>query len=325
MGKLGRFAAIFIPMALTIASLICLSIVCVGQSNKDMDLANDLYFFKAITKDVDLNPNEKAGEKVNEANDKLKNLPNSPQFNEDLLKALQGSAKSNKLTDFYKVGIRGYCEGKIDGDKEIVEKCSDQVNYFWFNPIEVWGLEGTSAQNMFSDEFKKGLDSYKKVAKWMVTCYGLALAATALEILIGITALFSRWGSLATTIVSCISSGLAFSAALTITLLYSSLVGIFETVLKPYNIDSEMGKQMLSVLWLGVAFSLGSGIFWLFSTCCCSGKSDKKKVKVEKTPYTYERVASPYLGASANNSHQMHPVAPHGGHGAKFEPYRNGH
>lgn len=46
MGKLGRFAAIFIPMGLTIASLVCLALVAVGQNYKDMDLSNDLYFFK---------------------------------------------------------------------------------------------------------------------------------------------------------------------------------------------------------------------------------------------------------------------------------------
>lgn len=124
------------------------------------------------------------------------------QFNNDLFKALQGSASSDKLADFYKVGIRGHCEGKIENGKEVVTHCSEGKNYYWFNPIEVWNLNGTSAQNLFPDEMKSGLETYQKVAKWMVTCYGLALALTALEILIGITALFSRWGSLATTIIS---------------------------------------------------------------------------------------------------------------------------
>jgi len=311
MGKIGRFAAIFIPMGLTIASLICLIVVCVGQSNKSMDLSNDLFFFKAITKDFKSDPDFK-----------VENLPKNVQFNNELFKALQGSAKSNKLADYYKVGIRGHCEGKIENNKEVVTSCSKPANYYWFNPIEVWQLDETAAQKLFPDEMKNALESYRKVSKWMVTAFGLALAATALEILIGITALFSRWGSLATTVISCFSSGFTFAAALTITLLYTSLVGVFETVLKPYNIKASMGSKMLGVLWLAVAFSLGSGFFWLFSVCCCSGKSDKKKVSVEKTPYTYERVASPYMGASGN-PHQAHPTPAHGGSGAKFEPYRH--
>lgn len=58
---------------------------------------------------------------------------------------------------------------------------------------------------------------------------------------------------------------------------------------------------MMRTTWLAVAFSLGAGFFWLLSVCCCRerspyGKKDSKRVKVEKTPYTYERVGSPYLG-----------------------------
>ena len=115
--------------------------------------------------------------------------------------------------------------------------------------------------------------------------------------------------------------------------MYASLVAVFESVLKPYNIKASMGKNMLATLWLGVAFALASGFFWLISTCCCSGRSDKKKIVVEKTPYTYERVASPYMGASGN-AHQMHDLpahahhggapAGHGTSGSAFEPFRHG-
>ena len=46
MGKLGRFACIFTPMALTLASLVCLGLVFSGQLNKDSSLQDGLYFFK---------------------------------------------------------------------------------------------------------------------------------------------------------------------------------------------------------------------------------------------------------------------------------------
>ena len=55
MGKLGRFACIFVPMALTIASLICLILVFSGQTNKDMALQRDLYFFK-VSDSADTRP-----------------------------------------------------------------------------------------------------------------------------------------------------------------------------------------------------------------------------------------------------------------------------
>jgi hypothetical protein len=112
-----------------------------------------------------------------------------------------------------------------------------------------------------------------------------------------------------------------FAAAVTSTALYGALAGTFNSVLKPYEIKAYVGKNMLTVVWLAVAFSLASGFFWLISSCCCSGKNGQKKVVVEKTPYTYERVASPYLGAQ--QGHQ----APAGSHqqygGSAYEPFRH--
>jgi len=84
---------------------------------------------------------------------------------------------------------------------------------------------------------------------------------------------------------------------------------------------------MLAVVWLLVAFSIASGFFWMISTCCCSGKSPHKKVVVEKTPYTYERVASPYMGArdappAVHAGPGMHSSG-HGTSGSAYEPYRH--
>jgi hypothetical protein len=84
-----------------------------------------------------------------------------------------------------------------------------------------------------------------------------------------------------------------------------------------------MGRQMLSVVWLAVAFGLASGLFWLLSVCCCSGKSAHKKVSVEKTPYTYERVASPAF--PAQGQHTGYVGAGHGQSGTAYEPFRGSH
>ena len=46
MGKAGRFACIFVPMALTLASLICIILVGLGGTNKSSSTLSNLYFFK---------------------------------------------------------------------------------------------------------------------------------------------------------------------------------------------------------------------------------------------------------------------------------------
>jgi len=311
MGKAGRFACIFTPMVLTIASLISLCLVFSGQLNKGNSLQNDLYFFEADTKNFTENPNI---------------LPNE-NIDSKLLNALKNSASAKDLKDFYKIGLWNYCEGDTDNKGvDTVTYCSPRQTAFWFNPIEVWDLSNTTVQTLFPKELKDGLSAYEKVAKWMFAAYTLAFWITLAEIVLGIFAIFSRWGSFVTTIASTASSIFIIAAAITSTALYGALAGSFDTSLKEYGIKGSVGTKMLAVVWLAVAFSLGAGLFWLFSTCCCSGKSNKsKKMVVEKTPYTYERVASPYLGARDGHEDTLplNPM-PHGGpsQNSAYEPFR---
>ncbi|KAF1939118.1 integral membrane protein-like protein [Clathrospora elynae] len=325
MGKVGRFACILTPMLLTLASLICFVIVMLGQtpwkgnSAPSTALGRELYFFKADTSNITLDPQTI-----------LDKLPDNIQPNNDFLTAIQNSASSKQLKDFYQVGLFSYCEGDKDNatGKETITYCSARKFQFHFDPTEVWGLKNTSVQAILGEKFETGMNAYAKVAGWMNWAFVIVLVLTGVEFVVGFFAVFSRWGSLVTTVVSTAQTIFALAAAITATALYATITGIFESVLRPYNIDASMGKQMLSTLWLAVAFSIASGFFWLASVCCCSGRSPHKKVVVEKTPYTYERVASPAFGGQQGHQMQSSSQWPKSGHGQEqsgtaYEPFRS--
>lgn len=61
-------------------------------------------------------------------------------------------------------------------------------------------------------------------------------------------------------------------AAVVATVTYVALTGVFESVLRLYNIEATLGRDLFCVLWVAVAFSVASGFFWLPSVCFCSGK-----------------------------------------------------
>ncbi|KAL6703785.1 hypothetical protein ACN47E_009084 [Coniothyrium glycines] len=324
MGKVGRFACILTPMLLTLASLICFVIVMLGQTPfkgnnaPSTQLGRDLYFFKADTSNITLDPNTI-----------LDNLPSDFVPNNDFVNAIQGAANSKQLKAFYQVGLWSYCEGDKDattGD-ETITSCSARKFQFYFNPVEVWGLQNTSVQEILGDNFDTGMNAYQKAAGWMNWAFVITLVLTAVEFVVGFFAIFSRWGSMVTTVISTAQTIFAIAAAATATAIYGTLTGVFESVLKPYNIDASMGRQMLSALWLGVAFSVASGFFWLVSVCCCSGKSAHKKVVVEKTPYTYERVASPAFGQQGHQLQHADQFKAHGQGqaGTAYEPFRQQH
>ncbi|KAJ4286464.1 hypothetical protein N0V90_013164 [Kalmusia sp. IMI 367209] len=301
-------------MALTIASLLCLAIVLSGQAYQKNSLSRELYFFKADT----------SGFK-NDPDNVIDHLPEGVTRDSELVNAIKGAASAGTMKDIYQVGLWNYCEATLKDGKETDWHCTDRQNYFWFNPFDIWKLKNTSIQTAFPDDFQNGIETYHKVSKWMFVSYMIALVLTIAEVLVGISAIFSRWGSLITTIVSTAQTVFIIAAASTSTALYGTLTGVFHSVLAPYNINASMSTKMLSILWVGVAFSIASGFFWLISVCCCSGKSGHKKVVVEKTPYTYERVASPYHGASGN-AHQLHDMGhAHGQTGHQYEPFRAQH
>ncbi|KAK8195338.1 SUR7/PalI family-domain-containing protein [Phyllosticta capitalensis] len=286
MGKIGRAACIFTPMALAVAALVCLVLIFLSGTKSSSTLT-DLYFFKADTSEFRSNSSS------------ISSVVSGTDVDDKLLAALQTTVDSD-LKDIYTVGLMNYC----DGDKNStggykVTYCSERKAAFWFNPVDVWGLNNTAAEDLIPDSLQKGLNIYKKVAKWMYAAYAVALACTVLEIVVGIFAIFSRWGSFFTTFISTAATLFTVAASVTSTALYATLAGVFDSALKDYDIKASLGSKMLAVTWLAAAFSIGAGLFWFCSMCCCSGRSNSDKMRgrgpvVEKTPYTYERVNSPF-------------------------------
>ena len=131
------------------------------------------------------------------------NLINGTNLDNDLLDKGVNMLKADlNLKDFYTVSLWNYCEGTGNN----VEFCSKRVAQFWFNPVEVWGLNNTGVENAFPKELQTGLNTYRTVSKWMFTAYIIAFVATLVEFVVGFAAIFSRWGSLVTTVVSVVST-----------------------------------------------------------------------------------------------------------------------
>jgi hypothetical protein len=137
----------------------------------------------------------------------LDHLPKNVNIDNELLQALQGGAKAGNLKDFYQVGLWSYCSGDKDNKTgtETITFCSKSKTNFWFDPFSVWELKDTSLQKIGGEDLQKGLNTYKKVSGWMIWAFAIALILSVAEFIVGFFAIFSRWGSLVTTIVSTVS------------------------------------------------------------------------------------------------------------------------
>jgi len=311
-------------MVLSIGSLICLLVSMSGGLNKNSSTQRSLYYFRTDTSKF-------------KSNSTLLGTP----VTGSLLSGLIGQATTNKLYDFYDVYFWNYCAGSLSGNgTETVQYCSPRKNNFVFNPIEVWGLNGTTIQKEIPGGVTKAINAYEKGAHWMWTLYVLAFWITVGTIVVGIFAICSRVGSFVTTIVSSVATVLTFVAALIATILFSALVGGLDTSLKEYNVKSSVGTKVLAVDWLAVAFSIGASAFWLISICCCSGRSNNKDRHSKDVapsqgfiPFGQSRGYQPLgdeglqhpnpYGGSGHEMQDFGAAGPYKGRETAYEPFRH--
>lgn len=245
------------------------------------------------------------------------------------LSSLLSQAKNElNLKDFYDVGLFGYCDGNVTNNEFDTTYCSKAKAAFWFDPVDVWGLNGTGVEDILPTDLQKDLKTYKAVAKWMFVAYIVAFASTIVELLVGLTAICGRLGSCITTLVSSVSLLFIVAASVTSTVLYAVVKEAFNKNLKDYGIKGTMGKNIYVTTWLAVAFSLAASLFWMLSSCCCSGKSlhdRNRRVTVEKAPYTYEPVGDAFAHGANHQQQQPigHNVPMHNMRNTAYEPYRH--
>lgn len=227
--------------------------------------------------------------------------------------ALAQALAKNEIRDFYDIGLWGYCAGnKTSSGEYKVDYCSKPKAEFAFDPVTVWGLNSSSSgasnvEDVLPSNLHKALDTYKTVSKWMFIAYMVAFGATAIELIFGLFAICSRLGSFVTSIISGVAFIFTLAASVTATAMFAVFTGTFDTALKQYHIHGSMGKNIYVATWIATAFALCGTMFWLFSSCCCAARSPyhgdrgsmRGRVMAEKTPYTYERVSSPYVGSNA--------------------------
>lgn len=178
------------------------------------------------------------------------------------------------LSDYYTIYLRGYCQWN---GNDMYANCSSPNFMFDFNITDIWGLDlnttGVDIESLLSTGLKDSLDAYNKASKAMSVMYIAALAALALTVLVGISAIFSRWGSFCTMFFAT-AAALFFLAGTGIALaIFGTLkVALDKDVGNAYGIETTLGKRVIVVSCIGTALAIIGAVFWLFSVCCCSGR-----------------------------------------------------
>ncbi|GFF57796.1 hypothetical protein IFM51744_09335 [Aspergillus udagawae] len=107
------------------------------------------------------------------------------------------------IPEFYTIGLWGYCKGSSNGTGSIVTNCTTPSSSFWFNFTEVMGLESLETSlvgKIFPSQYEGVMKVYRTASKGIIAFYIMAVIASVLTTVLGLTATLSRWGSSFTSI-----------------------------------------------------------------------------------------------------------------------------
>lgn len=319
MGKLARFACILTPMLCTLASLICTILVIVGGTNKSNAWISDIYFLRLDARNIKFKST-------------WANIPSTGTSVDSKITNIESTGLSNQtandlgLANFYSAHLWNHCSGTISSDNNTwtVTDCDKPTASFSFNIFTIFNDDAKEAgksqinETSLPEAVTKVNQAIKVVSNVIVALFVCAVIANGVTFFVGWFGLLSRWGSCVTTIFADLAFFFLLSACSVATALYATLKEGFNRALNDFGASATLNNRTLSIMWVGVIFAFAASLFWMFSTCCCSGRSKKimNNKKHENPPYTYEKVAAPYA-----------PTTTVGGSGPQqgvgYEPYRH--
>ncbi|KAL3418552.1 SUR7 protein [Phlyctema vagabunda] len=288
----GRFLCVALPFGLTFASLVCILIAMLaGITNKNLDMfelktANLSISVSSLENLIDLTRREA------HFSDTLTSALNSAVSD-----ATGGDSNANitasdlGLADEYKVSLWNYC-----AETGSNRNCTS-AKFDWaakaLNTTDLDNLASATGTSVtLPKEVKTALKTFSKVSKWTQVVYIIAVIATAAELFLGFFAMCSRMGSCCTFIVSGFSSVAIIAASIMATAMSSVVVGSLNTVTKAYGVKANLNRSFLITTWMAVAFSLGAGIFWMATICCCASDHSSRKSSSAPKSSLFNRYAN---------------------------------
>jgi len=230
----------FACVALTFTLLVMIS----GTSAHNQ--LSDIYFMKINTTDII-----------------PVSVPASGDFN--------STAESLGLHDFYQNSLWGYCEG--DNDNDTVSRCSNPTPMYTFDITQIFSQELFAGQTVdIPQSISDNLGSLHTASHWMFAFYMVGVILAFITVLVGLTALCTRFGSVITTIVS----GLAFLFIIAATLVAQVIFAIYRNAINgtiaELNVSASLGTAMFAFSWTASLAALVAFVGFTCGICCGTGR-----------------------------------------------------
>ena len=271
-----------------------------GVTNKNLDM------FEVNTKNLSISSSSLAN---------LENLVTkrfTPSLNHLTTAALTGNnitAADLGLADSYKVSLFNYCYQS--GTNTTCTKAQFNWAASALNTTAIEKLASTTAGVTVTlpKELTSSLHTFTVVSKWTEVVYIIAFVTCVAELIVGLFGFCSRVGSCCTFLISGISTVAIIAASIMATIQTSIVVGAIDSVAKAYGVHSSINTSFLATTWLAAAFSIGGGLFWMFSMCCCAADHHKHSNRRSRAGDTEKLIPTGSYQRVGEPADHFHPYA----------------
>lgn len=311
----GRFVCVALPFGLTIASLVTILVVMLsGITSHNLDM------FEVKTQNLSISSSSLKNFENEITKRNLGHLT-SAALNGAAANGVNFTASDLGLADSYKVYMWNYCS--TSGSNTTCSKAKFNWAHSSLNVTDINAkAEAATGQNVtLPKDVTNALKTYGTISKWTQVVYIIALVLAVLELVVGLFGFCSRAGSCITYFISGLATTAIIGASILATASSAVVVAAVKSTTKAYGVKATIETGFLSVTWLAVAFSVGAGLFWMFSMCCCKSERGSNNKGGEKfAPNgSYQPLHDPntaYQGQQTGIYNQQKPV-----YGAGYEPY----
>lgn len=153
---------------------------------------------------------------------------------------------------------------------------------YTFDPTQIFSQELFAGQTVnIPQSITNDLSKLHTASHWMFALYMVGVILAFITVLIGLTALCTRFGSIVTTIVS----GLAFLFIIAATLVAQIMFVIYRNVINgtitQLNVSASLGTAMFAFSWTASAAALVAFVGFTCGICCGTGRARYRGDKYE--------------------------------------------
>ncbi|KAK3393793.1 SUR7/PalI family-domain-containing protein [Podospora didyma] len=284
MGNFGRVVCVALPFLLTTGALIAMLVAgLAGVADKS------LYMFQVNTTNLSVAPNaikDALGLKGLGLRDpEPQTVPDTSSII-NKVGGLTNDGKGNNVTakdlglyNLYDVGLWGYCYTTQNGTRDCTKPAFNwAATALNLTTSDVNTLITLSGQNVtIPSGVMDAIHAFGTVTRWAEIVFIIAMVSLGVELFFGFFANCSRAFSCITFLVALVAMVAVCTAAALATAMAVVVVGAVESTAKFYGVGGSFNTKFLAAVWIGAAFAIAAGFFWLFTICCCKPDHSSRK------------------------------------------------